>query len=580
MSIIPTQWFVTARRRLVVPVTLVGTVLLAISAARAQSYSWQTYNGTSAAPTMWSDVSNWSAPPVYGTDATLSFSASMTQPGPSFTMTNDVSATANSMVFALDGYTFVPAIPATAAATLNLGNDPTNTQLALAASSTSVAPSIVQNGNGSVLMQANGAFGNLDIQGGQALRMTGTGLGAVRIDAPITSSGTTGLTVDYAASAVKSFSSGATTILGGPNSFVGNVTLNSGNLGLASSSAIGDPGNQLIINPGANSLRFVAPATATAPITIANPVVLNGTMLISSADGGGANFTGGISGPGGITVNNLLTISQGFFNLSGVQTPNINIQSAATFGGPLIVKPMAGGFGTGGSNLVAISSNATTGTDGSLTTTDIRLYPAGYLSLNDTAANHTRLAPGTTVTSYRGFVGLFANASVGATETIGILNASGWTSLYAVPTAGAGAQLTVTTLNRPQNGTLEFRGPNLGGTPGANVANFYVTNNPGGATPGSATPGTQNLAVLPYALSNAIASDGRDGRSEHQPRPLRRGQPADRAAEHQYRVCQRGKSGRRFDAGPELLPRRRRQRRRRCEQQHDRQRPGPDFRRQ
>jgi autotransporter-associated beta strand protein len=508
---------VANRRRLVVVGLLVLAAALwpAAFVARAQtSYTWLNNNGTSSNPGFWNTAANWSSNPslpAFDANTQLYFASSLTQTSPTFTMTNSAGPTmlVNQMTFALDGYPFVPAANTNAAATLNVGDSSSNTSfLTLAASPSNVEPSIVQNGNGSVLLQSNGGFGQVQIQAIKALQFNGTGLGAVRIDAGIFSanSGTNGITIANDPSAVKAFSSGATTILAGTNSFFGNVTLNTGNLALGSSTALGDASNQFIINPGANSLRFVSPATATAPITIANPVVLNGTMLISSSDAGAANFTGGISGVGGITLNNLLNFSSGFTN------PNVNIQSPATFSGPIIVKPMFGGQGIGGANMVTVSSNATTNTNGSLATTNIQLYPSGYLSLNNTVANQTRLAPNTTITSNRGFVGLFANASVGASETIGTLNAGGMTSLYAIPALGpgtlnpgSGAQITVTTLNRPLNGTLEFRGPNLGGTPGVNVANFYVTNNPGGATPGSTTPGTQNLAVLPYAYSNAVA---------------------------------------------------------------------------
>jgi autotransporter-associated beta strand protein len=496
---------------------LVAAVWPAASVAPAQnSYTWTNYAGTTSNPGFWSQGQNWSSTPVaptFDNNAQLYFPSSLTQLTPTFTMLNNAGATmaVNQMTFALDGYTFEPAAASNAAATIIVGDGSSSTSyLTLAASPSAVEPSIVQNGNGSVLLQANGGiFGQVQIQAIKALQFNGTGLGAVRIDAGIVSANsmTNGLNVNFDPSAVKAFNSGASLILAGNNSFFGNVTLNNGSLGLGSSTALGDVGNQLIINPGANSLRFVSPASTNAPITIANPVVLNGNMTISSSDAGAANFTGVISGVGGITLNNYLTVSFGF------GTPNLNIQGPTTFSGPLVIKPMGGGQGIGTTNMITVSSNATTNTNGSLATTNIQLYPGGILSLNNTVANQTRLAPNTTITSNRGFVGLFANASVGASETIGTLNAGGMTSLYAIPTLGpgtltpgGGAQITVTNLNRPLNGTLELRGTNLGGTPGANVANFYVTNNPGGATPGSTTPGTQNLAVLPYAYSNAIAS--------------------------------------------------------------------------
>jgi autotransporter-associated beta strand protein len=475
--------------------------VVAGGSARAQTdLTWTNFAGTSSNPALWSDQASWaglSSPPVFTADMTLRFLASPLQPGPTFTATNDPNATVNRLEFGLDGYAFVPTTTATAAATLNISPGGIGaTGLTLATSSGGAAPTIAQNGNGSVLLQQGGTSDAVTIQGNNNLLVTGTGLGVVKISAPIT--GSAGITVDFSPSAVKPFGSGGSLVLTGANMFSGGVILNRGDLAVGLASGVsGSPlgTGTLTINNFANNFRLVAPASAqTNPITLPNNVVLNGTMTISGQDQGGAAFTGAFSGPGGVTVNN-------WFNASGngPYVPFLNFRGAAAFAGPLVVQPFLGGAGTGGAGAVAVSG------PGTLATIDVRLFASGALVLDNTSLGNAagpRLAANTVITSNRGSVALYASPTEASAETIPTLNAGGTTTLVAQPTSAGGATLTVTTLNRPQNGVLEFRGATFGAAPGPNVSTFVVTNNPGGATPGSATANTQNLSVLPYAYAN------------------------------------------------------------------------------
>ncbi len=169
-------------------------------------------------------------------------------------------------------------------------------------------------------------------------------------------------------------------MLAGANTFQGNITLTNGNLALTAiinasnvpiTSPLGNAANQLIINPGVSSIRFVYDEAwdPTSAIPVPNPNVINQNATLipwSAAIAFMGIFTGVISGMGGITMQNYL---------SAAATPLISIQNAATFTGPLIDKLFTGGLSVSGT---IASSNVTTG--GTLTTTDIRLYPRANCS--------------------------------------------------------------------------------------------------------------------------------------------------------------------------------------------------------
>src|SRR5205814_1701280 len=117
----------------------------------------------------------------------------------------------------------------------------------LATSSAGVAPSLVQNGNGSVFIGA-GIGGVLTIEGANPLTIGGSGLGLLQIDAPITagltSGSNSGLFINFAPSAVRPFNTGASVVLSGNNTFTGDVILQNGNLDLASNTALGSAANR------------------------------------------------------------------------------------------------------------------------------------------------------------------------------------------------------------------------------------------------------------------------------------------------------------------------------------------------
>jgi autotransporter-associated beta strand protein len=478
---------------------LVAFFVLSLGGGQAlgqTTYSWSNVTGSTAPTTLWSASANWGGGvvPTFNQDATLTFAGSDLQTAGGYMSTNDGDVTVNSLVFSMGGNfqglrNGTPLI-------LNAGNAAGNT-IRLATSSTGAVPSIVQNGNGSVTIQA-GTGGALAIEGANPLTLGGTGLGLLQLDAPITAGPTSGtnagLLINFAPSAVRPFNTGASVVLSGSNTFTGDVVLQNGSLDLASNTALGAATNRLVVNAGSNSLRVNSNPTSGAFPTIGNNIVLNSSLTFTNYDGATSTFTGNWSGAGGLTV-------------QGGPGMTLNLQGAVGFNGPLIIQSWRDGS-AGTANNVNVNVNSSTGgaLNGTLGTTDIRLFPGAVLTLNNANANQTRLAAGTNLTMVRSTFALTANASVNAAETVATLTNTGMSTILVTPGASSSATLTFGSWTRQGNSTAYFVGTGLGGTPGSNVANIVFTADPGGETPGSTTAGSQNLAVLPYAYGNSASS--------------------------------------------------------------------------
>src|SRR5262249_13755779 len=199
---------------------LVAVIVLSFgSPALGQTYSWNNYTGSTTAATLWSDPNNWvgGVAPTFNQDATLTFAGSGLQTAGGYTTTNDGDVTVNSLVFSLGGN--FQGLANGTPLILNAGDAARHT-IPLATASPGAAPSIVQNGNGSVTIGA-GTSGVLAIEGANPLTIGGSGLGLVQIDAPITagltSGSNAGLLINFAASAVRPFNTGASVVLSGNN---------------------------------------------------------------------------------------------------------------------------------------------------------------------------------------------------------------------------------------------------------------------------------------------------------------------------------------------------------------------------
>ncbi|MFO0811428.1 MAG: autotransporter-associated beta strand repeat-containing protein [Gemmataceae bacterium] len=467
--------------------------LVLVGPAVGQTYTWNNFAGTSGGGVLaWTTPANWVAPPTFTQNATLTFPGSGLQVAGNYTVNADGDNTINSLVFALEGN--VQGIGNGQPMVLSIGDGTSFGTIRLNTSSTSVAPSIIQNGAGSVYIGTGVAGSSIAIEGASPVTIGGSGIGLVQIDTAIgagtTSGSNSGLLINFNPSAVRANNTGASVQLSGSNFFTGDVVLQNGNLAIGSAAALGLSTNRLVVNAGSNSVRL------STTVTIANPVLLNSNMTVTSYDGATSTWTGAWSGVGGLNIQAGIGMT-------------LNLQGAAAFGGPLIVKPLTLGLaGTANNTTVNIGSSNGGATTGSLATNNVQLFAGSVLNLVNTNGNATRLAAGTNLTMYRSTLSLVANATAGndASEVVASLTNTGMSTILVTPQAATSATLRFVSWNRLSNSTAYFVGTGLGGTPAANVANIVFTVNPGGATPGSTTPGTQNLAVLPYAFGNSVAT--------------------------------------------------------------------------
>jgi autotransporter-associated beta strand protein len=471
--------------------------VLGESTAQAQTFSWNNYTGSTPATTIWSNNSNWLTPPVFGQDVTLSFSGSTLQTAGGYMSTNDGTNLANQLVFNLAGSppTTGNNSSTNAPLLLNTGNLAGNI-LGLSTSSSSVAPSIMQNGYGQVVIQQNSGAGTLSIEGTNPLLIGGSGIGLLQISSPIASnlisfSGQpNGLRIDYSPSAFRTFYNGAGVVLSGNNTFAGDVTLANGDLTLANSNALGLATNNLVVQPGTHRLRFsFDPVAGTAP-TIVNNVVLNDTLTITGADGANPILRGTWTGSGGLLVN-------------VPQSLTLNNQGAMNFTGPLVLESM--NVGVPQKATLSLQSS-TTGNNGTLGTTDIELLTNSQLTIANTNATVQRLNPAANLTMTRATVAINSGAAINTAESLNSLNSTAsMNTITLTPTTTSSANLSFGSWTRQNNATMALTGTGLGGS-GNNTTNMIVATDPGGETPGSSTPGSVNLAVLPYLYTNSASS--------------------------------------------------------------------------
>jgi autotransporter-associated beta strand protein len=458
--------------------------------AHGQTFTWNNFGGTAfGGNLLWGSNNNWSAAPTFGQNTTLVFPNSPLMVNQNYASTVDIVRQVNSLVFGLNGPNGVGLN-----STLDIALGETEVAfIRFSPSSTGVAPSLVQNGSGSVNFRTVTNFSLIVLDSN--LTVSGTGIGMVQIGSQIlTESGvtpTSNITVNFDPSAVRANNTGASLYLSGNNQFTGNVILTNGNLGIGSATALGAATNQLIVNAGSNSVRVV-----NSPV-IPNPIVLNSTMTVTSYDGSGTAqaFTGAWSGAGGLTFR------------PGVGS-TYAIRGAAGFTGPLVMQPLTLGL-AGTANNLTLNVGSTATTTGTLATTNVQLFAGSVLNLDNVTANVVnRMATGTNLTMNRSTFSLTANATAGndAAQTINSLTNTGMSTLLAGATAATSSSITIGTWNRVSNSTAYFLAPGLGGAAAANVGVLRFVNNPGGATPGSTTAGTQNLAVLPYAFGNSSAT--------------------------------------------------------------------------
>jgi autotransporter-associated beta strand protein len=457
---------------------VVAVIGLHASPAAAQQpvYTWNNPAGGN-----WSDSLNWlgGSPPMFGEGAILVFGDPTPFSG-GYTATNDLgSLSFNRLVFSSN------ATPASGTPIIVTG-DAAN-QLILETftppTGSPVLPQIVQGGTGTAVITANVVFNN-------NTTITGDGRGILAFG---TLTGTlTGATLSGSGQLIinrpnlNPFGTANFTVLNPANadSFDGGVTLTAGNLVLAGPRPLGT--GQFTIGTGPSTVHFAGSA-ATA-VTINNTVQLNGTMILTGANGG--TFAGPINGDGGILVSPV-----GLFPTAGFAS-TFTFQGTNTFTGALTVRPVGSPFST-----AALFNQS-----GSAQSSSYTAHLAGSIVLDNVTTNlNDRLNTAATLTLHGGGFQLRGNSTTASSQTLATLVTTGQAEFTVTgggsTSAGRNATLTFGSWDRQQNSVAQFVAPGLAST-GQNAARIIFTTNPGGAVGGGGAPGTTTQSILPYAVAS------------------------------------------------------------------------------
>lgn len=458
---------------------------LAAGPAAAQTpptpaYTWNAFGGGT-----WSAANNWvpAGPPPGGIDQVLGFGSSPLQTAGGYTSQFDTTFDLNSLVFSSSAGSITP---------VSLSGSTAASTLRFDTSSTGTLPAVWQVGFGGASIQNGTSTVGVTLNNGTTLRVLGDGIGQLQLDATIAQAGAgnSGLFINQPGTGP--LNTGSVVRLGGANTFAGGVNLTAGNLRIANSAALGT--GTFTVNGG--TVQF-DPA-ATASFTIANPVILNGTMVVTGAVANASaptptvTFSGPIGGPGGITFTNTAGGSVYAFT------------AANTFTGPVTLQPM-------GSTATTISFGTQTVSSG--TAAGVPAFTLAYnslLNLDNRAGVMARLNTVTppTLTLNSSTLQLLGNAAANSSEAFGTLSVTG-RGVIGIFGGSSSAQTTTLTfggLSRPANGTLFILGTNLGSGTGAGESILRFTADPGGSVGGGGSPGTPTVNVLPYAVANSAAT--------------------------------------------------------------------------
>jgi autotransporter-associated beta strand protein len=386
----------------------------------------------------------------------------------------------------------------------------------------------------------------MTLNNGTTLQVLGNGVGELQLLASIAQAGTGNSGVLINQTGTAPLFTGSQVRLGGANTFAGGVTLTSGNLVLTNSNTVtttptGGASTTFVITATPNtalgsgtltvnggSLQFDPTAGSNAAFagsptsiaaqpgtfTMANALQLNGTLTLTgtnlitnttsvatnpiTAPVGSivANFSGAISGTGGITI------------APTGSAVNYAFTGASTFTGPVVVQPV-------GNTVSSIILGTATSAGGQFSgVTSFTVASNSTLTLNNNSGVLTRLNTTTppNLTLNRANVNLWGNASANSTETFGTLAVSGTANISAqanINTSTAAVSQLVTlnfgSLSRGATGTISFSATNMGSGTGAGEGAVRFLNDPGGSVGGGGSPGTTTQSILPYAFADIEA---------------------------------------------------------------------------
>ncbi|MHA3772605.1 autotransporter-associated beta strand repeat-containing protein [Verrucomicrobiota bacterium sgz303538] len=306
------------------------------------------------------------------------------------------------------------------------------------------------------------------------LRITGRGVGDLTLSGSIAESGGARKLV---IATTPSSANVQSLTLSAANSFTGGVELQSGNLTVGHSGALGT--GTLTVNGG--TLRLL-----NSSVALSNPIALNTDLVISAAGGGSINgvISSATSGTGLVLRDSATVLSlTSASTYSGATTLDYSLSArmAAAVPSTLVLSG-------NGSVLSSLAINIRAGAT-------LRLDPATSGTIN-------RIGDDTPIRLQGGVLrqqGAASGNSSPQVETVGQISGAGYSTVSVTSTA-SGTRLVSESLNRLDRGTFLFTGNNLGGTFGNATGNIVFTNAPTGLVGGNSGSAT---SILPYAIGDA-----------------------------------------------------------------------------
>lgn len=398
----------------------------------------------------WSAAGNWSGGvPVSGPTASLIF---RNRNNTSVSATNDIG------VFILNSLTnntntvggFL--IPATNSLTFD-----------------GTTPAIVHNGRGAFTISSNVLLN-------ATTAISGSGSGAFSMNGVLSGAG--GLTIGT----TPSFVNTGMVVLGGTNTFTGGVTLNSGNLRISSSGALGTGAFTV---GGSSVLDVGGTVTPTA-----SSFAINGDLRITGSSG--LTLSNAVSGTGAMTLNttSAVIVTSNSTGYSGV----VNVERA--------VIPANSATAPAGMTLSGLN-----GAMVNVPTWNIR--GGGVLNLSNAsgAVNSNRIGDAAAINLGSGSLTVNTNSAV-VNEVVGAISGSGYNTIGMTVSAGTSpVQISATSLSRTDRGTFLIRGSNLGTGASISGANGYLTLGTGPTlVGGGGAAGTTTISILPWAIGDTSGS--------------------------------------------------------------------------
>jgi autotransporter-associated beta strand protein len=336
-----------------------------------------------------------------------------------------------------------------------------------------------------------GAGPTLNLMGAQASQFASSSSLPIALQAPLTfqGSGFGNITMGSVISGnfglnFNTTGPGVVLFQNGFNTFVGPVTINSGEVGVGNAQAFGSAANPITINGG--TIRIVTGTTFNGPITLNSDLRLTGTSSST------LTLMGAMSGSSGVSLHTY-------------SSPTLSLQANNTFSGAYSVQAFGGSTGTVSSTTSLSGAAGAMSGASSFTLTDNHTMQLD----NSSAVNNDRLRDTAPIALNRSTLSLMGNTASATSETVGAITITGGSTLLAnsSTTTQQNSTLTAASISRSDRGTLFVRGANLGTTAAAGVAgaNIVSAGLAGDLVGGGGASGSSNISILPYAFGVSFA---------------------------------------------------------------------------